>query len=139
MKQAVGLQWRMGGGPRAAARLRCAPAALALGWYEPGLRPERQRANANPGIGRRTERCVYTGLSGIGHNPNSREKAQKAQKSGFLRLLRLFAAIPSGVAVVHPTNQSVCASYTEAPEIVANHSNRRILSCARPVLSMRSR
>ncbi len=34
MKQAVGLQSRMCGGPRAAARLRYAPAGLALGWYD---------------------------------------------------------------------------------------------------------
>ncbi len=36
MRQAAGLQQnRMRGGPRAAARLRCAPAGVALGWYAP--------------------------------------------------------------------------------------------------------
>src|SRR5271169_6115202 len=84
MKQAVGLQWRMGGGPRAAARPRCAPAGLALGWYEPGLRPERQRANANPGIGRRTEQCIYV--------PHIR----KLPKSSQITAIEEFCRAPAG-------------------------------------------
>src|SRR5271169_6167360 len=89
MKQAVGLQWRMGGGPRAAARLRCAPAGLALGWYEPGLRPERQRANANPGNGRRTERCIYV--------PHVR----KLPKSSQITAIEEFCRAPAGGGAGH--------------------------------------
>jgi len=51
-----------------------------------------------------------TRVSRIGRNPDSRENAQEAQipiRNRDLRLLRLFAAIPFAVPVVHPTDQSV--------------------------------
>jgi hypothetical protein len=73
MRQAVGLQQGMCAGPRAAACPAGRGTGLALGWYDSGLRPERQAADPKPGISVKTKRCIE-GL--IYEGPRNPHKSQ---------------------------------------------------------------